>query len=403
MQAVSLVCHKYHAAIAPLMWYTLNTNLLPNETQSFEALINPQSMVLPHIRRILIATPRHGTDEVEHRLRLLLNSLPHDKLTHFVVAALRPHRHTIQMLLKSQRKLKELNFRISLDDASIGNGPLPISKSSSSIGPILKDLTGLGVYVHCHPNKARNSFEYYRKLLKYVPELQILSIVGMGDVHHLRDRLDMGLILQRKLEEPILTSLTTLGLKLIDLGTSHETIFTNMNLANLHTLSLIGCNEMAGFLDGLLVHRADSDGGYLSHLSDLEIVFPWHLSNPDTDVQAIQRFLETGPKLGKLTLDVSHHALIIKDAIIAQSTKLKSLELGTRDDRPARSYAVEEVEAILDACSELTHIAINLPAVSLGPLIDLAYDFHLGRPQNCLTHVETEFEAMLVSPRIARS
>ncbi|KAI4651116.1 uncharacterized protein J4E79_009313 [Alternaria viburni] len=307
---------------------------------------------------------------------------------------LMPSRHTIHMLLKSQRKLKELNFRIRPDEAFAGKGPLPIRTTGPLMEPPLKDLTGLAVYVHCYPTLAKSSFEYYRKLLPYVPKLQTLSIEGTLFENRPLDRLDMHHILQHDIKEPILTSLTTLRLKLIDLGMSHKVIFSNMNFANLRTLSLIGCNDMAPFFGGLLVQRANSDSSYLSRLSDLEIFFPSNSPHPYTDIQAVQRFLETGPKLDKLILDVSRHALINKDAIIAQS-KLKSLELGTGEERAGRSYAVEDVKAILAACSELADIAINLPAANLGSLIDLAHDFRLGRPQNCLTHVETEFEAML--------
>ncbi|KAI4908041.1 uncharacterized protein J4E92_010987 [Alternaria infectoria] len=400
MQAVSLVCHKWRVNLAPLMWYTLNTDLLLSKSQSMKALVNSQSLILPHIRRIIIATPRRAAgdsfemNQIEHKLRLLLTFLPHDRITHFMATTLRPSRHTIHMLLKSQRKLKELNFRIRPDEAFTGKGPLPLHTAGPLMEPPLKDLTGLAVYVHCHPKVAENSFEYYRKLLTYVPKLQTLSIVGTLFDDRPLDRLDMQHVLRHDIKEPILTSLTTLRLKLIDLGMSHKAISRNMNFANLRTLSLIGCNYMAPFLDNLLVQRANSDGSYLSHLSDLEIFFPSNSLHPDNDIQAVQRFLETGPKLDKLILDASRHALINKDAIIAQS-KLKLLGLGTGEERRGRSYAVEDVKAILAACSELANIAINLPAVSLGSLIDLAHDFRLGRPQNFLTHVETEFEAML--------
>ena len=405
MQAVSLVCHKWRVNLAPLMWYTLNTDLLLSKSQSMKALVNSQSLILPHIRRIIIATLRRVAgdsfemDQIEHKLRLLLTSLPHDRITHFMATTLRPSRHTIHMLLKSQRKLKELNFRIRPDETFAGKGPLPIRTTGPLMEPPLKDLTGLAVYAHCYPTFAKGSFEYYRKLLTYVPKLQTLSIAGTLCDYHPLDRLDMHHILQHDIKEPILTSLTTLRLKLIDLGMSHKVIFSNMTFANLRTLSLIGCNDMAPFLDNLLVQRANSDGRYLSHLSDLEIFFPLHSPHPDNDIQAVQHFLETGPKLDKLTLDVSRHALINKDAIIAQYNNLKQLQLGTGEERGGRSYAVEDIKAILDASPRLATIAINLPAVSLGSLIDLAHDFRLGRPQNCLTHVETEFEAMLVSSR----
>ncbi|KAI4679368.1 uncharacterized protein J4E84_008398 [Alternaria hordeiaustralica] len=400
MQAVSLVCHKWRVNLAPLMWYTLNTDLLLSKSQSMKALVNSQSLILPHIRRIIIATPRRVAgdsfemDQIEHKLRLLLTSLPRDRITHFMASTLRPSRHTIHMLLKSQRKLEELNVRIRSDEAFTGKGPLPLHTAGPSMEPPLKDLTGLAVYVHCHPKIAKNSFEYYRKLLTYVPKLRTLSLAGTFDEYRPFDQLNLLHILQPDVRELTLTSLTTLLLKHIDLGISHKPIFSNIEFANLRTLSLINCSDMARFLGGLLIRRAKNDCGYLSDLSELEISFNPNSPYPDDDVQVVQHFLETGPKLEKLILDVSRHALINRNAIIAQSN-LKSLELGTGKLRPARSYAVEDVKAILSACHELTHIALNLPAVSLGSLIDLAHDFKLGRPQNCLTHVETEFEAML--------
>ena len=84
----------------------LNTGLLLSKSQYMKALVNSQRLILPHIRRITIATPRRVTggiemDEIEHKLRLLITSLPRDRITQFVATTLRPSRHTIQMLLRS--------------------------------------------------------------------------------------------------------------------------------------------------------------------------------------------------------------------------------------------------------------------------------------------------------------
>jgi len=145
-----------------------------------EALVSSRSLILPHIRRIIIATPRRVAGGIEmggidHNLRLLITSLPRDQIKHFMATKLRPYRHTIHLLLKLQRKLKELNFRITAAEAFTGKGPLPIRTSHPLMEPPLKDLTGLAVYAHCHPKRAKTSFEYYRKLLTYVPKLQTLT------------------------------------------------------------------------------------------------------------------------------------------------------------------------------------------------------------------------------------
>jgi hypothetical protein len=51
----------------------------------------------------------------------------------------------------------------------------------------------------------------------------------------------------------------------------------------------------------------------------------------------------------------------------------------------------------LQGCQKLKYIAVDMPPVKLGRLMDLRKDFRLGSDHFATAYVPTEFEAMLVS------
>jgi hypothetical protein len=108
-------------------------------------------------------------------------------------------------------------------------------------------------------------------------------------------------------------NLTSLRLKLVDLGKSSEVLFGNIQFSGLFKLSLAGCNHMATFMNALLEYYSKNE----DNPSELAIALPWHSSEPAADIQAIERFLKDGPKLLDLEIDVSHHALLDKDCSIS--------------------------------------------------------------------------------------
>jgi hypothetical protein len=161
-----------------------------------------------------------------------------------------------------------------------------------------------------------------------------------------------------------------------------------MELSNLRTLSFLCCNQIGIFLDELLNHYATKGSGQLSDLT---------INDYSKDVPAVERFLKSGPKLTRLVLDIASHKLVNKDCIIAHSSTLITFRLGTCEKRPPPCYPVDDIKAILVACQKLENISINLPKVHLDDIRGMGEDIQLGRNQNGVTHVETEFEAMLAA------
>jgi hypothetical protein len=84
-----------------------------------------------------------------------------------------------------------------------------------------------------------------------------------------------------------------------------------------------------------------------SVMDELSISLPWKSSEPDVDIQAIERFLKNGPSITELEIYVSQHALLDKSCLIAQAKSLESLVLCTGGAHPAKTYGVDDMKAIL--------------------------------------------------------
>jgi hypothetical protein len=373
--------------MATMMWRSLGPDLDASSDKSLATLLHPQNRILPHIRDLYCI----GADE---QIRLLLLALPRDNLTEFQAdSSVSPL--TIQMLLQSQRKLQHLNVFVINDPALLDDGHVPFCDSQTWIKPLVKEVKTLKTYLPTSPGKTADSFRYYQFLLENIPSLKELCIDGYTEPNVPPTWIDLRIIMQEGLTTARFPQLTSLRLKLVDLGKSSQVLFSNFKFSGLAKLCLIGCDHMATFMDALLEYYNKNS----EVLEELCISLPWHSSEPGADTHAIERFLKDGPKVQDLELDVSHHTLLDKACFIAQASSLKSLVLSTGRARQAKTYGVEEMKAILDACQKLKYLAVNLPEVRLGPIMDLADTFRLGKHRGDLTHVDTEFEAMLVSRR----
>jgi hypothetical protein len=288
--------------------------------------------------------------------------------------------------------------RISYEDDSRKGIPIPLSDNQAWMRPLVTKITGLSTYFRASPDRDTtiNCSDYYHNLLERVHKLKQLSVVGTDANWWSQGKLDPRLILEENRITPKFTSLTSLLLTCVDLSKSYRTLFSNLEPSNLRTLSTILCDHTAVFLNALLEYYATQGS---EQLSDLEICFPYFEQTNPVDFQATELFLRTGPRVTKLVLDVAENTLLDKDYIIAQSSNLTSLRVGSLVMRPAPHYAVDDTKAVLNARQKLRYIAIDLPEMRLGSISDMGEDFRLGRDQNGVAHVETEFESMLVSRR----
>jgi hypothetical protein len=232
----------------------------------------------------------------------------------------------------------------------------------------VKKVTKLITFVDTSEYQTAKSFRYYHFLLESIPSLEESIINGYQEPARRVSWLDARIMLQEGLTTPRFANLTSLLLKLVDLGKSSEVLFGNIQFPGLVKLSLAGCHHMAIFMNALLEYYSKNE----KNLFELAIALPWHSSEPAADIQAIEHSLKDGPKLLDLEIDVSHHALRDKDCFISQAKSLESLVLGTGRAQSAKMYGVEHMKAILKACQQLKHLAVNLPEVRLGPIMDLA-------------------------------
>jgi hypothetical protein len=66
--------------------------------------------------------------------------------------------------------------------------------------------------------------------------------------------------------------------------------------------------------------------------------------------------------------------LFVENAAGAEDRTRQLLSALPRDT----TYGVDDMKAILKACQKLKYLALNLPEVHLGPIMDLADTFRLG-------------------------
>jgi hypothetical protein len=195
---------------------------------------------------------------------------------------------------------------------------VPFNDSQAWMSPLVKQVSRLTTYASTSENQTAGSFRYYQLLLESIHGLEDLSVIGYHEPGIRSPYVDLRIILQKSLATPRFGNLITLELKLVDLGTSSEILFSNIQFSGLVRLSLIGCNNIATFTNALLKYQ---DNNKLV-MDELSISLPWKSSEPVVDVQAIERFLTNGPKVDELEIDVSHHALLSKSCLIAQAKSL---------------------------------------------------------------------------------
>jgi hypothetical protein len=203
------------------------------------------------------------------------------------------------MLLQSQRKVQQLRVSVDNDTASLDDGHVPFCDSQTWMKPLIKQVKELATFASTSENMTAKSFRYYQFLLENIPSLQALSIAGYHEPDvpcTSRTWMDLRIILQKGLTTSRFASVTALRLKRVDLEKSSETLFNNVQFSVISKLVLVDCNNMATFMNALLEYYKKNEGGF----ANLSISLPWRLSNPDTDIQAIERFLKGGPKVMNL-------------------------------------------------------------------------------------------------------
>ncbi|KAI4645489.1 uncharacterized protein J4E78_009401 [Alternaria triticimaculans] len=114
----------------------------------------------------------------------------------------------------------------------------------------------------------------------------------------------------------------------------------------------------------------------IGELTDLYIILPYQLEEPENSVKAIESLLKVCPKLEDLQLDLSRHGFVAKECILAHCQTLECLMLGTGKSKICSHFTVTEMTAVLRACIHLKYLAVNMPACDLGTITELGTGFH---------------------------
>jgi hypothetical protein len=111
-------------------------------------------------------------------------------------------------------------------------------------------------------------------------------------------------------------------------------------------------------------------------LEYLKIHLPAEYADPQNTTVAIAKLLKVCPKLHVLDLDMTMAESVEKDCILAHCQTLRSLMLGTGTS--GRNHSVAVMKAILEACTKLKWLAINMPWVNLGALTALGAEIEMS-------------------------
>jgi hypothetical protein len=107
--------------MAPMLWNSFATDLVPSGTRLMSVLLDPKNGILPHIRFLqLRGQSTASMDTVEADLRLLIDALPKNSLTGFASPNTAITDHTLLLILQSHSSIQtlKLKFRSTEQDKS---------------------------------------------------------------------------------------------------------------------------------------------------------------------------------------------------------------------------------------------------------------------------------------------
>jgi hypothetical protein len=363
MKTCSLVSRTWRNVIAPLMWETFSTDLqaLPSSKQ-FSALIHPESGILPHVRTLNVLHEKDGElktdDETNNRLRLLIAAIPRERLRGFKCPHLVPL-HTMQLLLQCHRSLESLWTACPTDRLA--------SEESTWMVPLFSSVDELTTTISGNTEEISLILQNCLSQLKLMPKLKTFRIHHAGIVKsRLQGRVDLLPVFSGLTSGAQISHLTTLDLDSVDLATSANILVQNLNTSVLHTIELQRCRHMALFLNGMSDRFTASKGALVNFA-----LYSWDDGEQST-MDAVERFLRTCPSLSDLFLDKSGSTLVDRACVRAHHKTLASLSLLTShwplNLRTQSCYSAQDLDFMLERCSKIKLLALDLPLVDLGHL-----------------------------------
>ncbi|KAF2134319.1 hypothetical protein P153DRAFT_428120 [Dothidotthia symphoricarpi CBS 119687] len=387
MKSVCLVNKQCHGLMAPILWETLPSDLQLSTSKTLEALLSPQSNILRYIRRLIFypgCTEPASVTSIEEPMRdnvlLLLTALPKDRLisfySHVAISA-----SLLQFVIQTHRQLELISSNV-----------LTQLHLTPWVRQHLGNVRALETYVPLEKEKATISLENLRFLIDNTPKLNTLHIsvdqtedtdTDYADISSISSEISGGS------SQPL--KLKSLTLEHLDLRSAVALIGRIDILNSLVHLKICDCGNLRLILTSMTTLFS---GDNKPALRTLEIYVSGDPRKGKEVVLAMERFLLSFSGLTALFLDMFAIELVSKESIINHAQSLTELGVCSSQAFLPTHHSIADLTAILEACPELTQLALDLSPGYLGAWHELCQDFQLGSSTG-YAHVETEMEATL--------
>jgi hypothetical protein len=261
--------------------------------------------------------------------------------------------------------------------------------------PLISQITAIASWISTVPESTARDKEQCLHMVDSCLHLEDLQLSNWDNIDPVVDesKLDLQQLLPT---DPALLKLSnskTLCLLGMDLESSTHALLSRLDLSILENLAVKDCINVIDLFNMLTESLSACPGT----LTNLTINLDWYLVEPNDTITSIERFLKATSGLRYISIEVNSYPLIDKDSFSNHCNSLTSLILGTGQSRRPRAYTAHDVAHISTKCSKLEGLAINLPCVSFGPIIELAATFKMRPCQSVSQDNASELERMLVS------
>jgi hypothetical protein len=361
----------------PIMWERLEADLNDRRDSSAKrsimTLLAPNSGILPHVRELCIAGEMDT--EQAHHLGLLIMALPRDKLRSFE-AYDRLQRTTFLQLLQSQTKLESI--MVSSAFTCLGwasNTEIASREHHTRMASLMPEVKSLYLFLDLENGLAEYNHRNLQSFIDLHPKLEKLKLSTQQQV-----LAPLHGVLSLAREGRMFHNMTSVELISLSLAPSPSPsgISHNFDVTKLEVLELDCCLSIVPFLDSLSESYVERAG----KLRQLSISLSYHLDNQEGTVGSIERLLNVCPGLLDLELELTEYNIVDKSCILPHAKTLRSLTIGTapfeaEDFDQSQYYSTKDLRVILEACTKLTGLAINLPPINLGCISEFGYGFDL--------------------------
>jgi hypothetical protein len=348
--------------MAPLLWYSFCSSLLPTDNKSLTAIRSPDSNIIKHVRSFALwQSDDDDLNKLEQAsitsLRLFLTALPSNRLIDF-----RSNKamdiDTFQTLLQTHREIQSLRVPLyhPAGQSSLHNAP--------SIQPYLSNLKSLEVNLegdHDNNEVFLSRLDTCRIIVRHAHNLTHLNIqTPRWQQRQSRSSIVGNMVLSID-AHPILTKLKHLSLSYIDF-TSCTAVLHQIDFRYLETLRIKHCNGEDVFLSMIVSIFEQHE----SRLEILEIGAPDPRADPYTYayVNNVERLLSSFTGLKELYIDFGGLTGAVRGHRIARhAATLEVLCVGSAHGDHILAH--DTLTPILTKCSNLVQLGLSLDPVDL--------------------------------------